>query len=52
MSAKAVASSAAEDPDAWLFDFILSFIKSPVFTVPLLTFIDENSLVFDGEGSF
>ena len=41
--------STPESPDQWLFDFILSFLKSPVFTVPLVDFIDQQCLVFDGE---
>jgi hypothetical protein len=38
-----------ESADEWLFDFILLFLKSPVFTVPLVDFIDANCLVFDGD---
>eukprot|EP01012_Entosiphon_sulcatum_P035562 TRINITY_DN45154_c0_g1_i1.p1 TRINITY_DN45154_c0_g1~~TRINITY_DN45154_c0_g1_i1.p1 ORF type:complete len:399 (-),score=104.99 TRINITY_DN45154_c0_g1_i1:48-1196(-) len=33
--------------DDWLFDTITQFLRSPVWTHPIQTFIDENCIVFD-----
>jgi uncharacterized UPF0160 family protein len=33
----------------WLHDYIIQFLKSPSFKIPLVTFIDENCVVFDDE---
>lgn len=33
----------------WLFDYIVTFLKSPPWTVPLNTFIDENCIIFDSD---
>jgi hypothetical protein len=38
-----------DDRDAWLFDYIVAFLKSPPWTVPLNSFIDENCIIFDNE---
>eukprot|EP00743_Colponemidia_sp_Colp-15_P001413 GILK01001550.1.p1 GENE.GILK01001550.1~~GILK01001550.1.p1 ORF type:complete len:467 (-),score=130.55 GILK01001550.1:826-2181(-) len=33
----------------WIYDYILQFLKSPSWTVPILSFIDDNCVVFDNE---
>ena len=32
----------------FLFEYVLQFLKSPLWTTPLQSFIDEYCLVFDG----
>lgn len=34
---------------AWVYDFVLAFLKSPVFTAPVNSFIDKECIVFDNE---
>eukprot|EP01006_Ploeotia_vitrea_P047673 TRINITY_DN67148_c4_g2_i1.p1 TRINITY_DN67148_c4_g2~~TRINITY_DN67148_c4_g2_i1.p1 ORF type:complete len:382 (-),score=100.15 TRINITY_DN67148_c4_g2_i1:633-1778(-) len=34
--------------DDWLFDSVVGFLRSPLWTNPIQTYIDENCLVFDG----
>merc|ERR1712096_146089 len=36
-----------EDELDWLHDYIVQFLKSPSFKIPLVTFIDENCVIFD-----
>lgn len=33
----------------WINDFVIAFLRSPPWTVPLNDFIDANCIVFDGE---
>ena len=33
----------------WLYDFVLAFLKSPAWVVPLQDFIDQNAIIFDNE---
>ena len=33
----------------WLLDSIVGFLKSPPYTVPVMSFIDDNCAVFDAE---
>jgi len=33
----------------WILDFLVSFLKSPPWTVPLNNFIDQNCHLFDTE---
>lgn len=33
----------------WLYDYIVQFLKSPGWRVPILEFIDEHCVVFDNE---
>lgn len=33
----------------WLFDFVMAIFRSPSWEVPIMTFIDENCVVFDNE---
>merc|ERR1719352_186251 len=33
----------------WLGDYVLQFLKSPSWAVPVMQFIDENCMVFDDE---
>merc|ERR1719265_809710 len=37
------------EPPEWLGDYILQFMKSPTWAVPIMTWIDENCIVFDCE---
>jgi hypothetical protein len=34
---------------SWLFDYVVTFLRSPPWTVPLNEFIDEHCIVFDGD---
>ena len=34
--------------DDWIFDLILQFLKSPLWSHPVQTYIDENCYLFDG----
>jgi hypothetical protein len=40
---------AASKEFEWLFDYIVEFLKSPPWVVPLNKFIDENCITFDNE---
>ena len=31
----------------WLFDAVLGFLKSPGWALPVMSFIDDNCIVFD-----
>ena len=33
----------------WLYDYILSFLKSPAWRNPILQFMDEHCILFDSE---
>lgn len=35
--------------DDWIFDSVVSFMESPQWTSPILTFIDENCGFFEDE---
>lgn len=39
---------ASQDSD-WIFDSVISFVKSPLWKVPITSFINENCVVFDDE---
>ena len=41
-------STGDEDED-WMCDFIVAFLRSPPWTVPLWSFIDVHCLVFDAD---
>lgn len=41
--------SAVEADEDWLFDYIVAFLRSPPWTFPINTFIDQHCIVFDGE---
>lgn len=36
----------AEDQE-WLFDAVLGFLRSPAWALPVMSFIDDNCVVFD-----
>ena len=36
-----------DDDLTWLFDAVLGFLKSPGWALPVMSFIDENCIVFD-----
>jgi len=38
-----------EGGNDWLYEYILQFLKSPGWKVPILSFIDERCVVFDSE---
>ena len=38
----------AED-ETWLFDSVMGFLKSPGWALPVMSFIDDNCVVFDDE---
>jgi hypothetical protein len=33
----------------WLYEGVTGFLRSPLFSVPLMSFIDENCIIFDTE---
>lgn len=37
--------------DDWVFDSLVGFLRGPVWNVPILTFIEQKSLIFEPEGS-
>ena len=37
------------DSGDWLFDYMMSVFKAPTWEVPIMTFIDDNCIVFDSE---
>lgn len=37
----------SESEHDWLFDYIMSVFKAPTWEVPIMTFIDDNCVVFD-----
>lgn len=39
--------SAAENE--WIFDSVINFVKSPLWKVPITSFINENCVIFDDE---
>lgn len=39
---------ADKDKD-WIFDSVIAFVKSPLWKVPITSFINENCIVFDEE---
>ncbi|CAG9334924.1 CFAP36_2 [Blepharisma stoltei] len=41
-----------EEGDAsieWLYDYIVQFLKSPGWRIPIMSFIDEHCIIFDNE---
>ncbi|XP_011332067.1 cilia- and flagella-associated protein 36 [Ooceraea biroi] len=36
-----------KDDSAWVFDSLIGFLQGPIWSAPLLTFIEEKSLVFE-----
>ena len=36
-----------DDDLTWLFDAVLGFLKSPGWALPVMSFIDDNCIVFD-----
>eukprot|EP00095_Tigriopus_kingsejongensis_P011265 maker-scaffold526_size146413-snap-gene-0.21 protein:Tk11265 transcript:maker-scaffold526_size146413-snap-gene-0.21-mRNA-1 annotation:"coiled-coil domain-containing protein 104" len=39
--------SKVEEEDAWVFDSLVGFLRGPVWNVPILTFIEHKSLIFE-----
>ena len=46
---KALAAKGEDATNEWLSEAIISFLKGPCYSVPLMSFIDEHCLVFDLE---
>ncbi|XP_058805705.1 cilia- and flagella-associated protein 36 isoform X2 [Phymastichus coffea] len=40
---------AEKDDSAWVFDSLVGFLQGPIWSAPLLTFIEEKSLIFEPE---
>jgi len=38
------------DGDNWVFDSLVNFLRGPIWNVPILTLIENKSLVFEPEG--
>ncbi|XP_023245546.1 cilia- and flagella-associated protein 36 [Copidosoma floridanum] len=38
---------AEKDDSAWVFDSLVGFLQGPIWSAPLLTFIEEKSLIFE-----
>ncbi|XP_042213562.1 cilia- and flagella-associated protein 36-like [Homarus americanus] len=37
----------SEDDNAWVLDSLVNFLRGPVWNVPILTFIEHKSLIFE-----
>ena len=46
---KSLAKNGEDMTNEWLSEAIISFLKGPCYSVPLMSFIDEHCLVFDLE---
>lgn len=33
----------------WMFDIIINFLRSPMWKTPIMSFIEENCIIFDTE---
>merc|ERR1711944_300627 len=40
----------ADGADNWVFDSLVNFLRGPIWNVPILTLIENKSLVFEPEG--
>jgi len=38
-----------ESDNDWFFDMIINFLRSPRWKTPIMSFLDENCIVFDNE---
>lgn len=38
-----------DDDSTWMFDFLMNLFESPEWEVPIMTFIDDNCMLFDNE---
>ncbi|XP_018008857.1 cilia- and flagella-associated protein 36 [Hyalella azteca] len=38
--------------DSWVFDSLVGFLKGPVWNVPILTFIEHKSLIFEADSNY
>jgi len=41
--------SARDPEDAWIFDSLVGFLRGPVWHVPVMSFIEQKSLIFEPE---
>ncbi|CAD6209790.1 GSCOCG00008993001-RA-CDS [Cotesia congregata] len=39
----------AQEDSGWVFDSLVGFLQGPVWSAPLLTFIEERSLIFEAD---
>jgi len=46
-----VQDSARDPEDAWIFDSLVGFLRGPVWHVPVMSFIEQKSLIFEPETS-
>lgn len=45
----AFAEAAGEGEHDWIFDSLITFLKSPRWKTPVVSFIEENCIIFDNE---
>ncbi|XP_076666978.1 cilia- and flagella-associated protein 36 [Andrena cerasifolii] len=38
-----------KDDSAWVFDSLIGFLQGPIWSAPLVTFIEEKSLIFEAD---
>lgn len=38
----------SDDASDWFFDVIIGFLRSPRWKTPVMSFLDEKCIVFDG----
>ncbi|PBC33907.1 Coiled-coil domain-containing protein [Apis cerana cerana] len=38
-----------KDDSAWVFDSLIGFLQGPIWSTPLITFIEEKSLIFEAD---
>lgn len=39
----------SDDTTEWFFEVIINFLRSPRWKTPVMLFLDEKSIAFDGE---
>jgi len=37
------------EEDQWMYDFIVQYLSSPTWRIPILTYLDENCIIFDDD---
>ncbi|KAL7297449.1 hypothetical protein TKK_0009820 [Trichogramma kaykai] len=47
--AESMMMSEPDDEIAWVFDSLIGFLHGPIWSAPLLTFIEDKSLIFEPE---
>ena len=43
-ASKSPKSPQSDDPDSWIYDSLVGFLKGPVWQVPVMSFVEQKSL--------